>query len=72
MDAVIARMGELQAAIAAAPASDIADVAVKLRRLAACLSLGGHRGRAFKPGPYEHQLLASALAAVEAAIVRRA
>ncbi len=47
---------------AAAPARDIADVAVKLRRLAASLDL--------KRGIYEHQLLASALAAVEAAVVR--
>ena len=67
---MIARMGELQAAIAAAPARDIADAAVKLRRLAACLSLGGVRIRTFKPGPYERRLLASALAAVEAAAVR--
>ena len=69
LEAVIARMGELQAAIAAAPAKGIVDVAVKLRRLAACLSLGGVRVRTFKPGLYEHQLLASALAAVEAVIV---
>jgi hypothetical protein len=44
-------MRDLQAAISAAPARDIANAAVKLRRLAACLSLGGHRVRTFKPGP---------------------
>ncbi len=33
VDAVLTRMGELQAAIAAAPARDIADAPVKLRRL---------------------------------------
>ncbi len=65
-------MGELQAAIAAAPARDIADVAVKLRRLAASLSLGGLRVKTFKPGPYERRFLTSALAAVEAAAVRGA
>ncbi len=58
---MLTRMGELQAAIAAAPATDIADVAVKLRRLAASLSL--------KRGIYERRLLTSALAAVEAAVV---
>ncbi len=62
--AVIARMGELQAAIAAATARDIADVAVKLRRRAACLSL--------KCGIYGRRLLNSALAAVEVAAVRGA
>ncbi len=61
VDAVLTRMGELQAAIAAAPARDIADAAVKLRRLAASLSL--------KRGIYERRLLTSALAAVEAAAV---
>ncbi len=65
-------MGELQAAIAAAPARDFTDMAVKLRRLAACLSLGGLRVRTFKPRPYGHQRLASGLAAVEAAVVRAA
>ncbi len=64
MDAVLTRMGELQAAIAAAPASDVADAAVKLRRLAASLSL--------KRGVYERRLVTSALAAVEAAAVRGA
>ncbi len=53
---MLTRMGELQAANADAPARDIADVAVKLRRLAASLSL--------KRGIYERQLLTSALAAV--------
>lgn len=61
LDAVLTRMGEPQAAIAAAPAKDIADAAVKLRRPAASLSL--------KRGIHGRQLLASALAAVEAAVV---
>ncbi len=61
VDAVLTRMGELQAAIAAAPARDIEDAAVKLRRLAASLSL--------KRGVYERRLVTSALAAVEAAAV---
>ncbi len=64
VNALLTRMGELQAAIAAAPASDIADAAVKLRRLAASLSL--------KRGIYERRLLNSALVAVEAAAVRGA
>ncbi len=64
VDAVLTRMGELQAAIAAAPARDIADAAVKLRRLAASLSL--------RRGIYERRLVTSALAAVEAAAVTTA
>ncbi len=64
VEAVLTRMGELQAAIAAAPARDVADAAVKLRRLAASLSL--------KRGIYERRLVTSALAAAEAAAVRGA
>ncbi len=69
---MLTRMGELRSAITAAPARDIADVAVKLRRLVASLSLGGLRVKTFKPGPYERRLLTFALAAVEAAVVRGA